>query len=288
MRTIIVLLCIGLGSARATERLPEVYLSHFYVVLDKNTYHALQESPQVTSLASCESSQVKEGGSEHSGFYIRGHHTYMEFFGDPVPKGSHVGQIGIGLTVERSGGVKALYGQLHRTFGDQAKMETMTRELDGASVPWFTGTYLDDGTDDSNRVSSTWVMETAPGYLAALHPNTRIDRPLSREQYLSWSFKSDLLLDDVVGLTLALPPIEAAQLSRTLKAIGWQVKGRDAGFVATGPDVRVDVIATREQLGLRRVDLRLLRPPSTESVSLGSASLELDSQRGRFIFRNSE
>src|ERR1700722_8602123 len=110
------------AAVHAADELPIVSFSHFYVDLDKDTYRALQESPEMLSFADHELAHKNDGHSEYTGFYIRGRHTYMEFFGDPVPEGDRVGNVGMGLWVEKTGAVSIINERLQATFGDHAKI----------------------------------------------------------------------------------------------------------------------------------------------------------------------
>jgi hypothetical protein len=269
-------------AALPAERIPPVYLSHFSVVLDKPTYHALQGSSRIKSFADTEVTRTQEGGSEYSGFYIRGHHTYIEIFGDPVPEGEHMGHVGLGLAVERSGDTRVVAENLRTVFGEKVRIHSATHSAGTSTVPWYTATYIDD-TDDGSMLFG-WVAEIDPGYLAAMHPHAPIPAPLSREQYLSWDFKADRLLDDVVGLKFALASPELAQLSQELKIVGWNLQSARDGFIATGPDIRIAATLARGTGGLQQVDLRLLRPVPKQDTSLGTAHLTLEGTSGRFTF----
>jgi hypothetical protein len=268
--------------AQSADGTPPVYLSHFSVVLDKPTYHALQASPRVQSLADSEVTHTQEGGFAYSGFYVRGRHTYIEFFGDPVPEGEHLGHVGLGLAVECTGGVGVIAENLRTVFGGKVKTLSATHAVGADTVPWYTATYIDD-TDDGSMLFG-WVAEIDPGYLAALHPHAQIHQPLSREQYLSWDFKADRLIDDVVGLKFALAPSERAQLSQELKIVGWTIQPARGGFTATGPDIRIMVTPARAKGGLQQIDLRLLRAVPKQDTPLGSAQLILEGTSGRFTF----
>jgi Family of unknown function (DUF5829) len=276
------LLLLFSSSAYSAGSLPSVYLSHFSVVLDKATYTALRASPQVESLADCELVHTQEGSGDYTGFYVRGRQTYMEFFGDPIPEGEHLGHVGLGLTVERAGGAAVIAAHLRRTFGERVKIHSATRPVGGHAVPWYIATYIDD--DDDSAMLFGWVAEINPGYLAAQHPNSPIHHPLSRRQYLAWNFKPDRLLDNVVGLTLALETSELSQLSRELQVIGWTIKREDSGFAAIGPDIRITAVPAVQKGGLQRIDLRLIKQVPKQEIIFGDAKLILEGSSGRFAF----
>jgi hypothetical protein len=133
---------------------------------------------------------------------------------------------------------------------------------------------------------STWVMEVDPAYLAAMHPGSLVRHPLSREQYLSWNFLADHLLDAVVGIRAALNSVEMTQLANELELIGWSVYREGGGFRAQGPDSKLEVVRAPagSRLGIQRVDLRLRRSVATQTIELGSAKLLLADKTAQLIF----
>lgn len=267
----------------ASERVPAVFLSHFFVILDQPTYDALRKSPEFAALASVEESRIESGTRSWSGFYVRGRQTYMEFFGgDKPPEQGRVGDSGLGLTVEEAGGVATIAALLRQTFGDRVELEEAPFTTKTGSIPWYTAVDLRRPEPQS---LSTWVMEIAPGFLASRHPGERIEHPLGREQYLSWKFLPDATLDDVVGVTVALNPPDLSELSAELKLIGWSVKQRSGdGFVATGPDIRIAAEPMATRAGIRQVELRLRRSVSKRELDLGGAKLLLNHESGTFVF----
>ena len=264
---------------------PPVFLSHVYLVLDQPSFDALRSSKAVAELADVEEAHIESGSRSWSGFYVRGHHTYIELFGsDKPPSGGHLGDSGIGLQVEEAGGDAAVAARLRTFFGDTVETNAVpwgTKE--GETLPWFTAVSV---KGDDADVLSTWIMEIDPGYLAARHPGDRIDHPLSREQYLSWKFRPDRPLDDVVGVTVALKPPELTRLRTLLQAVGWSIEQAGGGFVATGPDVRVDAKAVNGRAGILELALRLRQSVAKQMSTLGTTSLELDGKSGRLRFRD--
>ncbi len=262
--------------------MPTVFLTHLFVALDQASYDALRSSPQVAALAAVAEKHTVAGTREWTGFYISGRQTYMEFFGpEGLPEGVHVGGSGLALTVEESGGVAAIATRLRTAFGERVEVEAIPSTSASGTIPWFTATYI---KGDGPEAMLTWVMEIDPGFLAATHPDSRVEHPLSREQYQSWKFLPDRPLDDVVGLTAALNPANMSQLAAELELFGWAVDREGGGFVAEGPDVKLTVVPTSSRAGIQEVELRLRHSVLNQKVKLGSAELLLDGNTGRFIF----
>jgi hypothetical protein len=277
------LLMMPLASAYSGDRMPTVYLAHFYVVLDQASYDALRSSPLVAALAGVDDLHTVAGTQAWTGFYLWGHETYMEFFGSVPPPDQKVvpGDTGLGLTVEESGGVAAVAARLSTVFGKRVKVEATPRTTPSGVIPWFTSTQI---TSQGHEVMETWFMEIAPGYLAAMHPGAQIENPLSRQQYLAWRFLPDRPLDNVVGLAVALNPSDMAQLATELELVGWAVNRAGGGFVATGPDVKLTVVPAGARAGIQQAELRLRRPVPKQEITLGSAKLLLEGETGRFVF----
>jgi hypothetical protein len=259
--------------AFSADSAPAVFLSHFNIALDQVTYDALRSSAQLAALAAVEERNTTAGDHGWTGFYVYGRQTYMEFFGaDNLPEDTLPGDCGLALTVEESGGAATLAARLRKTFGKSVSLETTTRTMPTGPIPWFTSTFVDNG---SHYALPTWLMEVNPTYLAASHPGSPIDDPLSRQQYLSWNYRADRLLDNVTAITAALGPEESSALATELALVGWQVRQGDRGFVATGPAVELRVIPAGARAGIQQVELRLRRPVARQTVSLGHAQLRL-------------
>jgi len=266
----------------AADAVPPVTLSHFYVALDQTSFDALRKSPQVEALAHVVERHTVAGKDEWTGFYVQGRQTYMEFFGaQELPEGMRLGDAGLGLTVERAGGVSAIAARLRTVFGKRIEVTSTPRTTPTGSIPWFTSTGI---KSDEPQSMETWFMENDPGYLAAVHPGANIENPFSREQSLSWYFLADHQLDNITGITAALNPAETAQLATELKLIGWAVRPHGKGFSADGPDLKLIVLPAAARAGIQQVDLRLRHPVAKQNIPLGNIELHLDGDTGHLVF----
>jgi Family of unknown function (DUF5829) len=278
----ILLLLLPIAKIFAADALPPVFLNHFFVALDQASFDALRQSPEVAALAHVVERHTVAGKDEWTGFYVQGRQTYMEFFGAAnLPEGMRMGDTGLGLSVERAGGVSEIAARLRTVFGNRIEIATTPRTTPTGTIPWFTSTGI---KSDESQSMETWFMENDPGYLAAMHPGANIKDPFSREQSLSWYFLSDRRLDDITGITAALNPAETAQLATELKLIGWSVRTRGKGFVATGPDIRLVVLPAGARAGIQQVDLRMRRSVAKQNVQLGNIQLLLAGNTGHLVF----
>jgi hypothetical protein len=278
----ILLLLLPISAIFAADALPPVFMGHFYVALDQASFDALRKSPEVAALAHVVERHTVAGKDEWTGFYVQGRQTYMEFFGaQNLPEGMRLGDTGLGLTVERAGGVSAIAARLRTRFGKRIAITTTPRTTPTGTIPWFTSTLI---KSDASESMETWFMENDPAYLATVHPGEKIENPLGREQSLSWYYLPDHQLDNVTGITTALKPEEVAQLSTELKLIGWSVRAQGKGFVATGPDLKLTVLPAGARAGIQQVDLHLRRSVPKQTIALGNIQLLLDGDTGHLVF----
>ena len=265
---------------------PPVFLNHFYIAVDQLTYDALRKSPEIAALAGIEERHTVAGSRSWSGFYVYGRQTYMEFFAaDTLPDGTPKEDCGLGLSVEKAGGVAAIATRLRTIFGDKVEIDKQVRTISTGDIPWYVAAAVDT---DAPQAMETWVMEVDPSYLAAMHPGSLVKHPLSREQYLSWNFLPDRLLDAVVGIRAALNSVEMTRLANELELIGWSVHREGGGFHAKGPDAELEVIPAGSRMGIQQVDLRLQRSVAKRTIGLGSAKFLLDGKTGQLIFWTTE
>jgi hypothetical protein len=278
----ILLSLLPLGAIFAADELPPVFLNHFFVALDQTSLDALRKSPQIQALAHTVERHTVAGKDEWTGFYVQGRQTYMEFFGaENLPEGTRVGDTGLGLSVERLGGVTAIAARLRTVFGNRIEINAVPRTTPTGSIPWFTSTEINI---DEPQAMQTWFMENDPNYLATVHPGAKIGNPFSREQSLSWNFLPDHQLDDITGVTAALNPADTAQLATELKLIGWSVRTQGKGFIATGPDLKLVILPARTRAGIQQVDLRLRQSVPKQNIPLGNIELFLEGEAGRLVF----
>jgi hypothetical protein len=281
---LIVSLLLSCAPAFSADGTPPVFLSHFYVAVDQATYEALRKSPEIAALAGIEERHTVAGSRNWSGFYVYGRQTYMEFFAaDMLPDGTRQEDCGLGLFVEKAGGVDAVATRLRTVFGDKVKIDKQVRTISSGDIPWYSAAAIDTGGPEA---LGTWVMEVDPAYLASMHPGSLVRHPLSREQFLSWNFLPDHLLDAVVGIKAALDPVEMTQLANELELIGWSVHRAGGGFRAKGPDAELEVFPALagSRVGIQQADLRLRRSVARRTIELGSANLLLGGKTAQLIF----
>ncbi len=196
-----------------------VHLNHFYLTLDPKTYADVVASDFLkTQFAPFEQRTTVRTDTTYTGAYFYAYNTYFEFFNSETEK-RPPGASAIAFGVEEPGGNARLAAQMPSPHRD-----LVTRELDGKQIPWFDMLVNGDLRDPTARFSS-WVMEYHPDFLANWHPgtnNTGITRAAFLTRYVS--VLKDVprrpLLEDVIGITLALDPVDARKMFPYLPALG--------------------------------------------------------------------
>jgi hypothetical protein len=244
-------------AAPAPPDSPAPGLNHFYVVLDHDTYAAIEQSAVMkTRFAAFEQRTTVRTDKTYTGIYFYGHETYMEFL-DASTSGRHLGDSGMAFGDDVLGGKSLIEG---------AKPMLVTREWNGTPIPWF---FMTTPSWESGGEAGfvTWFMQYHADFLAKWHPEARPSAaPTSRASVLE-RYKAVLpatpsqpLLGDVAGLTLALKAESRARFEAWMKSLG-----------DTFPVRLVDPGAGNE--GIRAAEFRLDRAPEKEeTLRFGSRS----------------
>jgi len=122
--------------------------------------------------------------------------TYIEFFGDPVPEGEHLGHVGMGLAVERAAGGGDCQ-KLRTVFREKVKTPRHASRPAQARTPAYTDTYVVIRTTAACvwRVAENWI----PAYPGAEASRAQSPNAASGAVSVLGLLKADRLMDDVVG-----------------------------------------------------------------------------------------
>src|ERR1041384_4010416 len=98
-----------LTQSEAKPRLPQVFLNHFYVVIDSATYKDIQQSPFLRKeFAVAEQRTTVRTDMSYTGLYFYGTNTYFEFFDVSSDSSRQVGFSGIAFGVDQAGELQAV------------------------------------------------------------------------------------------------------------------------------------------------------------------------------------
>jgi hypothetical protein len=281
-------LAIVVSALAADERGPAAPLNHFYVVVDAATYEAARSSEFLTrELAPFEARTTARNDKSYTGIYWYGRRTYFELF-EPGAQGP-VGASGLALGVEEPGASASVKQRWQGALGS-AGGGLVTRKTETDEVPWFEMTYAKE--IPGLRV---WLMEYHADFLSrwygALTGSRSITRADVLDRYVAKIGQSErretALLQDVVGLTIALAPDEREALVRQLRAVAWTAADEAGDVVCRGPEgeaLRL-VAPSGERTGILAVDFSLQHEVPRASRLVGSAELVLEGRSARLRLR---
>jgi hypothetical protein len=281
-------LAAALAPAAASLANAPVYLNHFFVVVDPDTFVALQRSPVLgKAFAPFERRTTVRADMSYTGLYWYGRRTYFETLetGAQGPPGAS----GVALGVEQPDASRAVQETWGRQAG-AASRTPITREAEGRRVPWFVATAAPDIPG-----LSLWLMEYEPDFLASWYPKLTPSRSIRRADVLDRyvakigfsAARETALLKDVTELTIALAPEPRDTLSARLRATGWAARTDGSALVLEGPDgVRLRfVTAAAGGPGIVEAAFSLQRRTRAEAHRAGSVELHLDGAEARIRFR---
>jgi len=264
-------------------------LNHFFVVTDPGTYAEAQASTfLIHEFAPFEKRTTVRNDTTYTGIYFYGRHTYFELF-EPGPQGS-LGTSGLAFGVETPGASASVRAAWEKALGG-AETSPVTRRTETDEVPWFQMTYATGGRPtvppDGPPGLRTWLMEYERDFLARWYPDLTKARSITRADVLDryvakigqTVLRDTFLMQDVVGLTLALPEAQRDPLLRQLSASGYTQRKKKGATVLEGPSVSlrfVPVVGARR--GVIEVEFSLQSRVVKATHQLGGAVLVLEGE----------
>src|SRR5438105_10621787 len=122
-----------------------VYLNHFFVTIDAESYKAIESSPFLRDeFAPFEQRTTVRHDITYTGSYFYGEHTYFEFFEAGRGLGRDANACGLAFGVEAAGASARLKAQLEARLGSPVAVLPVTRRVGDHDVNWFYMTALDD------------------------------------------------------------------------------------------------------------------------------------------------
>jgi Family of unknown function (DUF5829) len=278
--------------APQSDSLPQVFLNHFYMVLDSPTYNAIEEDGFLRKhFAVNEKRTTTNAEMSYTGLYFYGINTYFEFFDIGNSPKDQVGDSAIAFGVDRPGAIEILRERLGSSL--EPNLKSITRLYQGTQVPWFFMATSSSLPYESGL--SCWVMEYHPEFLANWSPQPKeTNRGIRRQEILQRY--SEVLppvdqpyLEDVVGLTVAVDASDKISLIDFCLQLGYQVERKQNEEVAAlnGPDfVLLLIPATNNVRGIREIKMRMRNLPECEKEhQLRQSILKFDGSSAIWSFR---
>ena len=278
--------------ASRPDSLPQVFLNHFYVVLDSPTYKVIEEDAFIRKhFAVNEKRTTTNAEMTYTGLYFYGTNTYFEFFDIGNSPKDCVGDSAIAFGVDQPGAIRALQEKLGPSLDPNLK--SVTRLYQGKQIPWF---FMATSTSLPYESGlSCWVMEYHPEFLANwnLQPGGT-NRGISRKEILQRY--SEVLkpvdeprLEDVVGLTVAVDTSGKNSLIDFCLQLSYQIDRKQNEDVVAihGPDfVLLLIPATKSVRGIREIKMRTRNPSEPgEQLQLGQSTLKFAGSSAIWSFR---
>jgi Family of unknown function (DUF5829) len=271
------------------ETMDTVYLNHFFLTLDEESYNAIQSSPFLRGeFAPFEQRTTVRRDMTYTGSYFYGAHTYFEFFEAGSGLGRAVGASGVAFGVEATGASLRLKPRLAAALAVPVAVNPITRRVGDRDVDWFYMTTAEDPQPSS--LLQTWVMEYREGFLndwyGELKPATRgITRAEILERYAARIGEDETrrqkLLENVTEITLALPEAERGRLLKLCEAFGYQVTAEAGRSRCLGPQVTFNFVTpANDRRGITAVKFSLRHAKQGEKTyRFGKTALQFNDDR---------
>lgn len=274
--------CTGGESAR--EKPVYFDLNHFYISIDKASFEAFREHPEILT-----NYFEADGGmpefrpvTDSTGvIYLRGATVYMELMGPENRFGVPEGVTGIGFSEDTQlpldphweDRIDSLFEGMGVEFGNNSYT------VNGESISWYDTAYIPDTT----TTTYTWYSRYNPEFLRAITGDSYSE--YRREDYLGLARSGQKNVQDVSGLTLKLNPDDFARISGELKRIG--ARAEETGEGRNGSRYRIgDVVLELFPSNMSRLsEVRFhLAEASDCDYRAGNISLRCDGYRLRMRF----
>jgi hypothetical protein len=259
-----------------------VYLNHFYLVLDAQTYEEIKESKFIKEeFAAFEHRTTVRADITYTGIYFYGTHTYFEFFA-PGGYNRAQGAGGIASGVEAQGASDRLKQRLESYTKTSVFNRAVTRRVDEKEIPWFHMGGVN--YKEMSPKLSTWLMEYHKDFLSNWYPElspktSGITRKEILERYTAkigdHEKRMGKYLEDVVEMTLALGETDRALFIKEREAFGYKITSDKNRTVCEGPNIKYTIIAgTDSSSAISSIKMSLKRDKKGQKVyRFGSKSV---------------
>ena len=274
----ITLMTGSLIPSRRDPKLPSsVPLNHFYVVVDSDTYKAIEQSPFLRKeFAVSEQRTTTRTDMSYTGVYFYGDNTYFEFFDASQTAVGRLSDSGLALGVDQAGGLAAIKRELAPKFS--VGEAPITRGFEGQQVPWF---YM--AVPKNFPMSSGlrfWVMEYHPKFLMEWNPRSAGKNDgISRKQILQRY--ADVLkgvpgkpfLKDVIAITIAADASTQKSLIDLCRHLNYRERVDGRTTILDGDDIEIRLVdETKEARGIQQITMRVTGKPKQTEYRFGARS----------------
>ncbi len=288
---------VALGEAWRAARPVPIFLNHVYMIPDLATYEALTASELLRELALVEERTTRRGDLEYTGLYLYGERTYLEFLKPDPAAGFAPGNSAVAFGVELPGGFARVAPALLEAGVETFAVE-ITRELDGAELPWFKGLGFQAANAEQRLLF--FAMEYDPRFLERWHAPLvaeppRIDRHAVLERTRAvLGGPANPAFRDVRFVRLSLTPSETSRYAQVVKGLALPSAQSPRGGCDSSPVLGEQGVgfaigaesSRRAPVGVACVELELGHPVEDQSVDFGQVELAIAGEVARFSFEN--
>ena len=249
------------STEESSHHKPFIYLNHVYLTLDSTTYSSICNSDFLKdNFANC----VTKTGTADSNqswtvTYIWGENTNIELF--VTGEAENKGFSGIGFGVDIENGIDSLYKHCTSLGIKNVNKGLKYRQIEDRKIPWFylLSFSIEDSTAMSMLNTWAWVMEYNYEYMKFKYPEKNPDSlKITRKYYNQKSYRSDLLLKDIVEIELALNEFDYNRIFEELKNYGYHIEQKGELIIGNGPDIKIILRAKFEnKSGICRIKFSL-------------------------------
>jgi hypothetical protein len=266
----------------------DVFLNHFFIVLDSESYKAIEENDFLKNqFAIFEKRTTVRTDRTYTGLYFYGANTYFEFFDIAAQKDAQIGNSAIAFGTEQPGAIQSLQAKL--AWSDP---QTITREISGKQIPWFLMSTPKDFSFASGI--SVWVMGYVPEFLKEWHSETNdgqsgITRKAILARYASF-LKQDpgtKMMQDATTITLHASQDARDSLTAYCQAFGYQADQSNSYMNLKGPGFTLKLAPeSADKRGIQSVEFKLKkRADKSKELKFGKRSvLKLSKDKATWIF----
>lgn len=249
--------------------LSPIFLNHFYLVLDSQTYRDIESSEFLRKqFAPAEVRRTRRTDITYTGLYFYGTQTYFEFFDEIGGISTRPGDLAIAFGIESQGDTE----QLEQLLSTQSFV--VTRPFEGIQVPWFKMLNL-----IGNEAVKLWTMEYLPTFLDEWHPQPSHSNETTRQSILE-RYKQIItplekpLFQDVLSLTIAVEKEIAETMAAYGKQFGYAIGHTKEGITLQLPqNVTIHLKITEKNRGIQEIMFLLNYVLEQETYRFGSNSV---------------
>ncbi|NZA25450.1 hypothetical protein H0E84_03565 [Luteimonas sp. SJ-92] len=251
-------------------------LNHVYVVLDGPTFAALRDSADVRrALGPLDAGLPDHAppGRDADRVFLRGRHTYLEFFGPDNRFDEPVGKVGIAMGFDDAAPLLRLERTWRQVYGDDIRRSAVTWRRSDPPVPWYDAVQRDATAGGPDLV--LWAMVFRPEFVRWRAGDTTRPSGTARAEVLAPRWRDGQGFVDIVEVAVDVPAALHDAIVEQLVLAGMMATPMAAGTRLDGDDWSLALgRSDGEARGLEHLRLRTAATTKTApALALGHSHL---------------